>query len=379
MVAEKGYRELFDAFQRLGDGFKLVCVGPADPQKADGLSNAEIDSAVNQGVLYLGMRTDVDRLYNAMDVFVLPSHREGFPRSAMEAAATGLPVIATDIRGCREVADDVVNGRLVPVASAPDLAAAIAEIGSSSEIRSAMGAAGLAKAAADFDERRVVHRVLATYADLAERIGNERLAGALRTATSEITIRSAVAADAPFCARLHREGIATGFLSSLGRGFLTVLYRSLIADDAGVVLIAEDVSGPVGFVTGITDTSGFYRRFVKRYGMEAGIREIPSIVRPSAIRKLIETARYGGEDEVELAAELLSMAVVSARRGRGIAGRLQSELLQRLTDLGVGAVKVVVGSANAPAIAAYRKAGFDPAGTTEVHEGETSEVLVWRP
>jgi ribosomal protein S18 acetylase RimI-like enzyme len=188
-----------------------------------------------------------------------------------------------------------------------------------------------------------------------------------------------VAADAPFCARLHREGIATGFLSSLGRGFLTVLYRSLIADDAGVVLIAEDVSGPVGFVTGITDTSGFYRRFVKRYGMEAGIRAIPSLVRPSAIRKLIETARYGGEDEVELAAELLSMAVVSARRGRGIAGRLQSELLQRLTDLGVGAVKVVVGSANAPAIAAYRKAGFDPAGTTEVHEGETSEVLVWRP
>jgi glycosyltransferase involved in cell wall biosynthesis len=180
MVAEKGYRELFDAFQRLGDGFKLVCVGPADPQKADGLSNAEIDSAVYQGVLFLGMRTDVDRLYNAMDVFVLPSHREGFPRSAMEAAATGLPVIATDIRGCREVVDDGVTGRLVPGASAPDLAAAIAEIGSSSEIRSAMGAAGLAKAAADFDERRVVHRVLATYADLAERIGNERLAGALK-------------------------------------------------------------------------------------------------------------------------------------------------------------------------------------------------------
>ena len=50
-----------------------------------------------------------------MDVFCLPSHREGFPRAAMEAAASGLPVVATDIRGCRQVVEPGVTGALVPV------------------------------------------------------------------------------------------------------------------------------------------------------------------------------------------------------------------------------------------------------------------------
>ena len=68
------------------------------------------------GVAFLGLRDDVEALYTAMDIYVLASHREGFPRSAMEAAAMGLPVVATDIRGCRQVVDDGRTGRLVPVA-----------------------------------------------------------------------------------------------------------------------------------------------------------------------------------------------------------------------------------------------------------------------
>ena len=57
-----------------------------------------------------------------MDVFVLASHREGFPRAAMEATAMGLPVVATDVRGCREVVDAGVTGTLVPVGDAAALA-----------------------------------------------------------------------------------------------------------------------------------------------------------------------------------------------------------------------------------------------------------------
>ena len=65
----------------------------------------------NRGVVFLGHRDDVDRLYAAMDVFVLASRREGFPRAAMEATAMGLPVVATDIRGCREVVDPASPAR----------------------------------------------------------------------------------------------------------------------------------------------------------------------------------------------------------------------------------------------------------------------------
>ena len=103
LVAEKGYPEMFEAARQLGDGFLVVCIGPEDPDKTDGLPHDVIESAKRFGVRFLGMRTDIDRLYTAMDLFVLPSHREGFPRAAMEAAAMGLPVVATDIRGCREV------------------------------------------------------------------------------------------------------------------------------------------------------------------------------------------------------------------------------------------------------------------------------------
>ncbi len=61
----------------------------------------------------------------AMDVFVLASHREGFPRAAMEASAMALPVVATDVRGCREVVDHGVTGALVPVRDPSALAEAL--------------------------------------------------------------------------------------------------------------------------------------------------------------------------------------------------------------------------------------------------------------
>lgn len=378
LVKEKGYPELIEAFGSLDDRFALVCVGPADPEKADGLSTDEIEAASADGVRFLGMRTDVERLYNGFDVFALPSHREGFPRSAMEASAAGLPVIATDIRGCREVVDVGVTGKLVPVRSPQDLAAAILEVGGDPRIMQEMGEAGRAKAERDFDERRVVRRVLGTYADVAAAKGMEPLVAALRADADTDSIRPAVPADARFCARLHRMAIDTGFLSSLGDGFLTVLYRALITDAAGIVLVAEDSSGPVGFVSGITETGAFYRRFLKTHAIEAGIRAVPRLVRPSSIRKVMETLRYGGDDHSGVDAELLSMAVIPQRRGRGVAGRLQDALFDGFGGQNVEAVRVVVGSDNATAIASYRRAGFEPAGTIEVHAGESSEVLVWR-
>ncbi|MDH4309805.1 MAG: GNAT family N-acetyltransferase, partial [Acidimicrobiia bacterium] len=378
LVAEKGYPELFEAIRRVGSQFRLVCIGPEDPDKSDGLGEDVLAEARAGGVILTGMRTDVERLYPAMDIFVLPSHREGFPRSAMEAAASGLPVVATDIRGCREVVDDGVSGLLVPVRDPGALARAFDSL-SDPATRDRMGAAGRIKALEEFDERRVVARVFGTYADVADAKGLADLSTALRAASGTVAIREAVAADAPFCARLHRRAIDTGFLSSLGDGFLTTLYRALIDDESSSVLVATDESGPVGFVAGTLDTGTFYSRFLRRFGFEAGLRAVPRLLRPSAIRKVVETVRYGSGAEEEDGAELLSMAVIAERRGRGIAALLQDKLLDRLVALGAGGVRVVVGSRNAGAIAAYRKAGFRDLRTIEVHAGDSSEVLEWRP
>ena len=160
LVAEKGVPELLSAVEQLGPPHRLLLVGPHDPEKADALPESLLDRARAGGAVLAGHRTDVERLYRAMDVFCLPSHREGFPRAAMEAAATGLPVVASDIRGCRQVVDDPVTGRLFPVRDVDALAAALRAVLVAGAVDPA---APRSKAEAEFDESAVVARVLAAY------------------------------------------------------------------------------------------------------------------------------------------------------------------------------------------------------------------------
>ena len=172
LVAEKGYPELFEAVASLPhDRYRLVVVGDDDPEKPDALDRPTVQRAREHGVVFLGPRTDVERVLSGFDIFAQPSHREGFPRAAMEAAAMGLPIVATDIRGCRQVVDAGSTGLLVPVEAPSALATAIAALGEDPDRRRAMAAAARATAEARFDERRVVERVLQTYREVALRKG----------------------------------------------------------------------------------------------------------------------------------------------------------------------------------------------------------------
>ena len=186
LVEEKGFLELFAAAASLDPRYVVVVVGPADDAKGDALTSEVISRARAGGVRFLGMRTDVDELYRAMDIFVLPSHREGFPRSAMEAAAMGLPVIASDIRGCREVVEHGFNGLLIPVRDAEALAAAIRNLGEDHAARTRMGAAGRQKARLSFDEDQIVSIVVDTYRRVAQRKGLLQLVADLGGAGPDI-------------------------------------------------------------------------------------------------------------------------------------------------------------------------------------------------
>ncbi len=163
LVWEKGLREVFDAARRLRrshPGVRIVVVGPTDDEKADGLSPADLDAVTAEtGVRFAGERRDMALVYAALDLFVLASHREGFPRAAMEASAMGLPVVATDIRGCRQVVEHGLTGTLVPVRDAPALATAVADL----VRRSAYGRAARQRALEHFDQQVVIDRTLATY------------------------------------------------------------------------------------------------------------------------------------------------------------------------------------------------------------------------
>ncbi len=161
LVAEKGVRELLGAFASIRaqhPGAQLLIVGPKDAEKADAV---DVDAVA--GVVCAGLRTDMPDLYALMDVFVLPSWREGFPRSPMEASAMGVPVVATDIRGCRQVVVDGVTGTLVPPQDQGRLADAIHELLSNEDRRRSYGRAGRQRALDAFDERTIFAKIAAVY------------------------------------------------------------------------------------------------------------------------------------------------------------------------------------------------------------------------
>ena len=171
LVAEKGFPELFEAAEQLGDGYVIVVVGPVDPDKPDALPAEMVERAESAGVRFLGMRKDMEDLYAAMDLFILPSHREGFPRAAMEAAAMGLPVVATDIRGCRQVVRHGTNGLLIPLRDPSAIRDAIRALGEDPEMRAEMSRASREIAFAEFDEKKVVAIVIDTYCQALEAKG----------------------------------------------------------------------------------------------------------------------------------------------------------------------------------------------------------------
>ena len=172
LVWQKGFRELFAAarhLRSLRDDVVFVVVGPEDTAKGDALGPEDIAEARAIGnLVFTGHRDDVEDLYAGFDMYALPSYREGFPRSAMEAAACGVPVIATDIRGCRQVVDHDRTGLLVPVHNGDALALAIAALAADPARRSDMGARGRQKAEAEFDDRVFIGRTLDAYRSLPE-------------------------------------------------------------------------------------------------------------------------------------------------------------------------------------------------------------------
>jgi glycosyltransferase involved in cell wall biosynthesis len=161
LVRDKGYVELFDAAHEVRRRFPdvvFLVVGDRDPDKEDAIGEAEMRRQPN--VVFAGWREDMPEVYALMDVFALPTWREGFPRSPMEAAAMGKPLVLSDIPGCREVAREGVEALFVPPRDPPSLAEAIVSVLADPARGSRMGRAARMRALNQFDEARVAEIVL---------------------------------------------------------------------------------------------------------------------------------------------------------------------------------------------------------------------------
>lgn len=164
LVADKGVGEFLAAARivkarRPEATFTLV--GPEDPNPA-ALPPGLMAAAIADGIVhYAGETNDVRPAIAGASIYVLPSYREGTPRSVLEAMAMGRAVITTDAPGCRETVQDGVNGLLVPVKDAQALAAAMLRLIDDAGLRAAMGARGREIAVTKYDAGAVARSVLA--------------------------------------------------------------------------------------------------------------------------------------------------------------------------------------------------------------------------
>jgi glycosyltransferase involved in cell wall biosynthesis len=165
MLWDKGVGEYVDAARALRKAYPEVefcLLGFLDVKNPAAIPRDRMNAWVEEGVInYLGATDDPRPFIADADCVVLPSYREGTPRSLLEAAAMARPIITTDVEGCREVVDDGVNGFLCQVRSDADLANKMARMLSlSAEERDQMGRAGRAKMERQFDEQIVINRYL---------------------------------------------------------------------------------------------------------------------------------------------------------------------------------------------------------------------------
>jgi glycosyltransferase involved in cell wall biosynthesis len=173
LLWEKGIGEYVAAARQLrreGIAAEFLLAGEPDPGNPASIPPEQLDRWRREGdVTLLGHVDDMPALLAQTDIAVLPSYREGTPRSLLEAAACGLPLVATDAPGCREIVHHKINGLLVPIKDATALAAALRRLCREPETRQRLGQASRAKALAAFDERIVFEQTLAVYRELIER------------------------------------------------------------------------------------------------------------------------------------------------------------------------------------------------------------------
>jgi glycosyltransferase involved in cell wall biosynthesis len=174
-VAGKGYRELCEAIGGLASkhpDIQVLAIGTRPSiERSEELVPVQDDPRVGDRFICLYDREDMEDLYRLMDVFVLPSYREGFPRAPMEASASGIASIVTDVRGCRQAVTDGDNGLIIPPKDPAALQSAIDRLLSDSCLRAELGRRGRQRAEREFDQRIVFERVAACYERLLKESG----------------------------------------------------------------------------------------------------------------------------------------------------------------------------------------------------------------
>lgn len=172
MLYDKGVAEFVEAAASLraaGTDARFVLVGGTDPDNPAAIEEHALRQWQADGLVeWLGRSEDMPALFRSAHIVCLPSYREGLPKVLLEAAASGRPIVAADVPGCREIVRDGENGLLVPVRDSGALASALAHLIARPALRRQMGDAGRQLAVSQFSIRNVVSETLAFYDKVLE-------------------------------------------------------------------------------------------------------------------------------------------------------------------------------------------------------------------
>ena len=167
MLYDKGIVEFVKASRLLRDRnvvARFVLVGEPDSQNPASIPLRKLKSWDKEGTIeWWGWQEDMVQVYRQAHIVCLPSYREGVPKTLIEAAASGRPIVTTDSPGCREVVQHGINGLLVPVHSVRELADAIHVLIEDKKLRQQMGLEGRRVAEGDFKLQNVLAAILAVY------------------------------------------------------------------------------------------------------------------------------------------------------------------------------------------------------------------------
>lgn len=171
MLWDKGVREVRGASDILKEKYsnKIIFVlsGLADEENKAGVPSSYLnDWQDGCYVQWIGYQKDMVSVYQDADIVLLPSYREGMPKTLIEACAMGKPIITTDAIGCRECVDEGINGFKIPVKSSEKLAEAIIKMIEDDSMRVEMGKQSRLKAIKEFDQKQVITKHLELYTQL---------------------------------------------------------------------------------------------------------------------------------------------------------------------------------------------------------------------
>tara|TARA_B100001059_G_C17814757_1_gene574454 strand:- start:1053 stop:2189 length:1137 start_codon:yes stop_codon:yes gene_type:complete len=171
LIKDKGIETLIDAFEKASKekmNLKLVIAGKIDSFNPSAISEKYLLKKLekNKNIHWLGEVSDIKKLWEDTNIAILPSRREGLPKSLLEAASVGRAIIATDVPGCREIAIDKVNAITVPLDNVAELTNAIIYLASNDKIRKKYGLKSREIVEKDMTEDHIVNKTITLYKKL---------------------------------------------------------------------------------------------------------------------------------------------------------------------------------------------------------------------